>query len=97
MATAESALRPLRTCSPPATEESAANPVTVSVKTVVVTSGTPSLRTMALRIPIAMAVSVTSAYAIDAGGGPVRPSGTPAAINKAAYFERIGRQNDERR
>jgi hypothetical protein len=75
---------PAANVAPPAIEESAANPVTVSVNTVVVTSGTPSLRTMALRIPIARAVSVISAYAMDGGGSPGRPSATPAAMNNSA-------------
>ena len=39
----------------------------VPVRTVVVTSGTPRLRTTALRIPIATAVSTISAYAIEGG------------------------------
>jgi hypothetical protein len=41
---------------PPAREESAARPVIVKVNTVVVRSGTTSLRTVAFRIPMARAV-----------------------------------------
>ncbi len=53
-------IEPVRRCQrgllPPAREESAARPVTVSVSTVVVRSGTPSFRTAAFLIPIATAV-----------------------------------------
>ncbi len=46
-----------RGLAPPAKDESAAKPVSVSVKTVVVRSGTPSLRAVAFLIPMARAVS----------------------------------------
>jgi hypothetical protein len=53
-------IEPVRRCQrrllPPARKESAARPVTVSVSTVVVRSGTPSFRTAAFLIPIAAAV-----------------------------------------
>jgi len=42
---------------PPAKDESAANPVIVIVKTVVVRSGTPSFRAVAFLRPMASAVS----------------------------------------
>jgi hypothetical protein len=42
---------------PPAKNESAANPVIVRVKTVVVRSGTPSMRVVAFLNPMARAVS----------------------------------------
>jgi hypothetical protein len=42
---------------PPASEESAAKPIIVRVKTAVVRSGTPSLRVVAFLNPIARAVS----------------------------------------
>ena len=49
---------------PPANHESAASAVNVNVKTVVVRSGTARRRTVALRIPIATAVStITGARA----------------------------------
>jgi hypothetical protein len=47
---------------PPANDESAASPVTVSVKTVVVKSGTASFLTVAFRTPIARAVRRIIAY-----------------------------------
>ena len=50
----ERTFRPLRVPAPPASGESAARPVIVSVRTVVVTSATASLRTIAFRRPIAM-------------------------------------------
>src|SRR4030095_17111763 len=48
---------------PPAREESEAKPVTVSVSTVVVMSGTASFLTTALRTPIATAVRTMRPYA----------------------------------
>jgi hypothetical protein len=47
---------------PPASAESAARPVIVSVSTVVVRSGTPRLRTVAFLTPIASAVRMMTAY-----------------------------------
>src|SRR5216684_3822150 len=47
---------------PPAKEESAASPVIVSVKTVVVKSGRAIFRTVAFLRPIAKAVSTMTAY-----------------------------------
>src|SRR6266850_6289400 len=46
---------------PPASVESAANPVMVRVRTVVVRSGTPRLRTAAFRAPMARDMSTTTA------------------------------------
>src|SRR5207244_4542722 len=66
---------------PPAKEESAASPVIVSVKTVVVKSGRAIFRTVAFLRPIAKAVSTMTAYkrvesmgteAIDASVAPSR-------------------------
>ena len=47
---------------PPATDESAAKPVSVRVSTVVVISATWSWRTVALRSPIDNAVNTIIAY-----------------------------------
>ena len=54
----EATRRPIRGLLPAASEESAANPVSVNVNTVVVMSGTASRRTVALRKPIATAVRI---------------------------------------
>ena len=51
-----------RGLSPPAKRESAANPVIVSVSTVVVRSATPSFRTTAFLKPIATPVDAMTAY-----------------------------------
>src|SRR5579859_1812129 len=51
-----------RGLAPPASEESEAMPVTVSVRTVVVRSGTASFLTTALRTPIASAIRTINAY-----------------------------------
>ncbi len=56
---------PIRRCQrgllPPANEESAAKPESVNVKTVMVRSGTASLRTVAFLTPIASAVRTIKA------------------------------------
>ncbi len=57
IATTAAERRGERVPGPPPARESAARPVRVMVRTVVVMSGTPSLRTVALRSPIAKAVT----------------------------------------
>jgi hypothetical protein len=64
IATTDSTRRAVR---PPATEESAASPVSVNVRTVVVRSGTASFRTTAFRTPMAIAVDRTIVYEIARG------------------------------
>jgi len=63
MAATEATRRCQRTLVPPARRESAPSPVSVMVSTVVVRSATPSRRTVALRMPMAIAVRAISRYA----------------------------------
>src|SRR5437879_3620215 len=75
----DSARRPLRAPLPPASDESAARPVTVNVSTVVVRSGTASFRTTALRSPIANAAHTITAYAVAACNSAGADTVSPAA------------------
>jgi hypothetical protein len=70
---------------PPASEESAASPVIVNVRTVVVKSAIASRRTVALRMPIAIAVSVMTANSgTESSPAELRsPSAVPAPASKS--------------
>ena len=82
---------------PPAKEESAANPVIVSVKTVVVKSGRAIFRTVAFLIPIASAVRIMTAYKrVESEGSEtlpsdanVAPSRNMASLPNAAILQRL--------
>src|SRR5207244_11610521 len=54
--------RAARGLTPPASVESAARPVSVNVRTVVVRSGSAMVRTVAFRTPMASAVSTMTPY-----------------------------------
>ena len=66
-ATTEATRRIHRRFSPPASDESAAKPVNVRVKTVVVKSATPRQRTVAFRTPIAAPVKTMRVYSFHVG------------------------------
>jgi hypothetical protein len=65
-----------RMLSPPATNESNASPVTIRVRTVVVRSGTASLRTVPLRTPIPKPVRTMTLSTVEAGIGWLRENQT---------------------
>src|SRR5260370_25875840 len=69
---------------PPARDESAARPVIVNVRTVVVKSATPSLRTVAFLNPMASAVTPMTPRT-EAGVPNVRGA-SAADINKSPYI-----------
>ena len=82
MAATEATRRANRGLSPPAKDESAPSPARVRVSTVMVRSGTASRRTVALRRPMATAVSPISEYS-RATGTSCAPS-YPTAVSAAA-------------
>jgi hypothetical protein len=71
---------------PPASEESAASPVIVNVRTVVVKSAIASRRTVALRSPIAIAVRMMTANSGTESppDEPRSPSAAPALASRSA-------------
>src|SRR5438876_7834368 len=70
--------RPARRLLPPASGESAASPVRVNVRTVVVRSGSAMVRTVAFLTPMASAVSTITPYAVRS------VARVPAAATSAA-------------
>src|SRR5450755_31669 len=70
---------------PPASDESAAIPVSVNVSTVVVRSGTPRRRAVAFCNPIASASSTMSAYEKTSSFGS-RPTDTASATQTSAIW-----------
>src|SRR5207253_5560157 len=100
MIATEATRRDQRGPSPPAAGESAASPVIVIVSTVVVRSGTASLRTTALRMPMAKPVKPITAYSRvgTTDRSDPAPNATPvAAKSNAASSPRaadVGRSTD---
>lgn len=65
-------------------------PVSVIVRTVVVRSGTPSLRTVALRRPMARAVRAMTAYVVPVASGAAKAT-TDAAPTSTASAASVAR------